>query len=68
MKMVLLLAYYFSTPSLHRISEKRRRHIRCLDKLESETEEFELRHYNLQNEEDCEKIMDEFYYSGDSLL
>ena len=23
-------------------------------------------HYGLQSEEDCEKIMDEFYYSGDS--
>lgn len=25
-------------------------------------------HYNLQNEEECEKVMDEFYYNGDSLL
>ncbi|MCI9058673.1 MAG: hypothetical protein HFH52_02650 [Lachnospiraceae bacterium] len=25
-------------------------------------------HYDLQSEEDCEKVMDEFYYNGDSLL
>ena len=25
-------------------------------------------HYDLQSMEDCEKVMDEFYYSGDSLL
>ena len=24
-------------------------------------------HYDLQSEKDCEKIMDEFYFSGDSL-
>lgn len=25
-------------------------------------------HYDLQSKEACEKVMDEFYYSGDSLL
>ena len=24
--------------------------------------------YDLQSEEDCEKVMDEFYFSGDSLI
>ena len=24
-------------------------------------------HYDLQNEKDCEQVMDEFYFSGDSL-
>ncbi len=25
-------------------------------------------HYDLQSKEDCEKVMDEYYYSGDSSL
>lgn len=25
-------------------------------------------HYDLQSEKDCEQVMDEFYFSGDSLL
>ena len=32
-----------------------------------ETKSLNHGHYGLQSEEACEKVMDEFYYSGDSL-
>ena len=32
------------------------------------TESLNHGHYGLQSEEECEKVMDELYYGGDTLL